>query len=198
MYQRTTQQCVADNMLPASYGLSGECADLTSPGVSSTSVVLTSRTLLMTDTSFYLQSYHNQPINSMEESPSSETNRFPTRQEIPRILWNLKVHYRIHNSPPLVPTTSQIKPVHNPHLTSWRSILILFSHLRLGVRSGLLASGSPPRPRNPVTGLTKGDRFTSSNVLQVGVSTAHVSVHHKHHYKYTGLDAKHASFLSPD
>jgi hypothetical protein len=31
----------------------------------------------------------------MEQSPSWEADRFSVSQEIPGILWNMKVHYRI-------------------------------------------------------------------------------------------------------
>ena len=73
----------------------------------------------------------------MEQSPSWEANRFTASQEIPRILWNPKVHYRIHKCSSPVPILSQLSPVHTPqHPTSWRSILILSSHLRLGLPSG--------------------------------------------------------------
>ena len=79
----------------------------------------------------------------MEQSPSWEANRFSAGQQIPRILWNPKVHCRVYKSPPPVPVLSQINPVHAPHHTSWWSILILSSHLRLGLTNGLFPSRVP-------------------------------------------------------
>ena len=61
----------------------------------------------------------------MKQGLSWEANRFSASHEIPRILWNQKVHHRFFNSPSPIPILSRINPVHVSHPTSWRSNLIL-------------------------------------------------------------------------
>jgi hypothetical protein len=51
---------------------------------------------------------------SMVQSPSWEANWFAASQEIPRILWNPKVHYRIDKRPPPLPVLGQPNSVHIP------------------------------------------------------------------------------------
>jgi hypothetical protein len=50
----------------------------------------------------------------VEQSPSWEANQFVASQEIPCILWNPKVHYRIHNCLLPVSILSQPNLVHTP------------------------------------------------------------------------------------
>ena len=50
----------------------------------------------------------------MEQSPSWEANRFSASQGIPQVIWNPKVHSRIHKYPPLVLILSQLDQVHTP------------------------------------------------------------------------------------
>jgi len=82
----------------------------------------------------------NYLTNYIEQCHSWEVNRPSASQEILHIVWNLKVHYHVLKQSP--PALSWARSIHSmpPHHTFWRSILI-FSHLCLGLPSGLLPTG---------------------------------------------------------
>jgi hypothetical protein len=48
----------------------------------------------------------------MKQSPSWEAYSHSASQEIFHLLWSLKVHYRVHNSPSLLLVLSRMNPVH--------------------------------------------------------------------------------------
>jgi hypothetical protein len=75
----------------------------------------------------------------MELSPSWEAASHAATQELHNILWNPKLHYCVHKSPPWARSIHSIPP----HPISLRSILILFTHLCLGLPSGLFPFGFP-------------------------------------------------------
>jgi hypothetical protein len=88
--------------------------------------------------SHYLLTYLHRKL-----SPSCEAANCEATQELPRILWNPKVHYRVHESPPLVSILSQIDPVNTIPSYLPKIYFNIVHHPRLCVPSGLFPSRFP-------------------------------------------------------
>ena len=81
----------------------------------------------------------------MQQSPSWEADRFSASQEIPRIVWNPKAHTGFKTALHLSLSWARSIQCIPSHPTSWIFILILSSHLRLGLASSLFPSGVPTK-----------------------------------------------------
>jgi hypothetical protein len=81
--------------------------------------------------------------NSMELSPSRKAASCSATTKLPSILRNPKTHQRVQNNLPLIPILNQSNPTHTTHPISLRSILIFFTHLRIGLLSALFLSDFP-------------------------------------------------------
>ena len=100
---------------------------------------------------------------STEQRLSWAADRFTASKRIPNNLCNPKVSLP-HKLPATCPIMSQINPVHAPHFTSWRSALILSSHLRLGLPSSLIKFNTAFK-LNYVPKTTKRREFWHSNLI---------------------------------
>ena len=132
-----------------------------------------------------LQTLDAQLTNPMKQiSFFRKANRFSASQEIPRNLRHLKVHYRIHRSPPSVPILSHINPVH-AHPTSWSFTLILSSHKNKDKILELCPIQSDPQQLyslSPV--LTKNFTFPKSTRLSPQVPTFGPFHYHRIYFLY--------------
>ena len=83
--------------------------------------------------------------HSMEHIPSWEANQFSASQEIPTFCGTLRFITAFTSARHLSLSTAGSIQSMPPPTTSWRSILILSSHLHLGLSSGLFPSGFPTK-----------------------------------------------------
>jgi hypothetical protein len=70
----------------------------------------------------------------MEQRPSSEANSHLDNKEVPHLLWNPQIYYRVHKSPTLVPILNQMNPIH--------SMLIYFFKIHLFYYTSIYACAS--------------------------------------------------------
>jgi hypothetical protein len=81
----------------------------------------------------------------MEQSPSIELNSSWADGEITRLAWVLEVYYRVHKTPPLIPTMSQMNPIHIfPHYIPKIHLTVSY-HPRLDLLNILFPSVFPTK-----------------------------------------------------
>jgi len=75
-------------------------------------------------------------------STSWDANSHSASLKISCLLQNLKVHYHVYKSLPLIPVLSQTNPIPVSHPVFLRYFLILSFHMCIGLPSGLFPSSS--------------------------------------------------------
>jgi hypothetical protein len=80
----------------------------------------------------------------MELGPSWEAANCAATRELPSILYNPEVHHRVHMAPHRSLSWARSIQSLPSHPASLRSIIILSTHLRLGLPSGSLLLAFPP------------------------------------------------------
>jgi hypothetical protein len=103
-------------------------------------------------------------LNCKQQSPSWEANRFSASQEIPRILWTRKFITAFTSASHLSLSWTRAIQSMPPHLTFWKYILILLSHLRLRLPSGSFPQVSSS---NPYMRLSSTIRSTCPAILNL-------------------------------
>ena len=115
--------------------------------------------------------------HSMAQSLSWEANWFAASQEIPRILWKPKVHYRTHKRPTPVPILGQPCPVHIPtsHLLEIHPNIIHPSTPRSSQWSLSLRFPHQDPIRPPLLTHTRQHMQIPDVLVQLGYIRRHVS-----------------------
>jgi hypothetical protein len=115
----------------------------------------------------------------MELSPTREAANCAATQELLSILWNPRVRYRVHKSPPLIPVLSQINPIHT--IPSYLSNCKLYFNIV-----------HPPKSRSSQWSLSfwlshQYPIFMPLNICHVNFARTHVLVEPNFHAMFSKL-----------